>query len=538
MTPPPSSDTIATFWRRILAVDTLAETDNILAKGATSLHVLQFINWIEKHWHRRLPIRAVYMGPTISECAMAVAVLAPVSPDDSARTAYAAPNTVDFLQVLTGAQRHFHAEARRDPANPSLYVEASFHITGDVNLPALRQSFDIVGRRHEALHCYFVHEGAAVERRLDPDAQASIRCLNIDDTGAPRDISTLSARLAADLIEQTIDLSRAPLYRVVLAELGRREWLAVICAHHIILDGPGLHLWLKEVSDVYAEILATGSVRPALAAPQQSTYLAWLDAQLSSDVVVDAVDAFRQTMSGAETTISFAPVERTSGGPGLMHGSYRILLSENARAAVAGFAADHGCSHYAALITAWNIVIYRRLGIQDMTFRAAGSARDHAEFAQMIGMLWAPLYVRCQFSSDTTVGQLAGLAQASVIRSQAFLHMPFDTLVDALRPEIDMEKTPPNFHFTLHGNRLDRSLRLKGAEVSPLSFERIDHGADIKIHMNDGGDRLSGRLVYRADRLSESFVSELGREFCGVAARLRDWAQQPISACRRIYALA
>ncbi|KVW47251.1 condensation domain-containing protein [Burkholderia ubonensis] len=537
MTPPPSSEAIATFWRRILAVDTLAETDNILAKGATSLHVLQFLNWIEKHWHRRLPIRAVYMGPTVSECATAVAVLAPISPDDSIRTADHARNAVDFLPGLTGAQRHFHAEARRDPANPSLYVEASFHVTGDVNLPALRQSFDIVGRRHEALHCYFVHEGAAVERRLDPDAQAGIRCLNIDDTELPRDIATLSARLSSDLIEQTIDLSRAPLYRVVLAELGRRDWLVVICAHHIILDGPGLHLWLREVSAVYAEILATGSATPALAAPQQSTYLAWLDAQLSGEIVGEAVNAFRQTMTGADTTISFAPAERTSGGPGLMRGSYRIPFSEKACAAVSGFAADHGCSHYAALITAWNIVIYRRLGMQDMTIRAAGSARDHAEFAQMIGMLWAPLYVRCQFSSDTTVGQLAGLAQASVARSQAFLHMPFDTLVDALRPEIDMEKTPPNFHFTLHGNRLDRSLRLEGAEVSPLSFERIDHGADIKIHMNDGGDRLTGRLVYRADRLSESFVDELGREFCGVAARLRDWAQQSISACRRISAL-
>ena len=532
MTPPPSSEEIATFWRRVLAVDTLAETENILAKGATSLHVLQFVNWIENHWNRRLPIRTVYMGPTVRECTAAVALL-----DDAIRTAHHARNAVDFLPGLTGAQRHFHSEARRNPVNPSLYVEAAFHVTGDLNLQALRQSFDIVGCRHEALHCYFMQEGVAVERRLDPDAKADIRYLNVADTELPRDITRLSACLSLDLIEETIDLSRAPLYRVVLADLGRRDWLVFVCAHHIILDGPGLHIWLSEVSAVYAAILATGSATPALPTPQQSTYLAWLDAQLSGQVVGEAVNAFRHTMAGADTTISFAPAELTRSGPGLMRGSYRIPFTEKECAAVARFAADHRCSLYAALITAWNIVIYRRLGMRDMIIRAAGSARDHAEFAQMIGMLWSPLYVRCQFSSDTTVGQLAGLAQASVVRSQAFLHIPFDTLVDALRPEIDMAKTPPNFHFTLHGNRVGRSLRLEGAEVSPLSFERIDNGADIKIHMNNGGDRLTGRLVYRADRLSESFVGELGSEFCSVVVRLRDWAHQPISACRRISAL-
>ena len=132
--------------------------------------------------------------------------------------------------------------------------------------------------RHTALRTVFAWEG------LDRPLQIVLRRLDVpiafEDWRqyAPAEQARRRALYLADDVQAGFTLSRGPLQRLSLMQIGPDRHLFVWTHHHILLDGWSLSLLLREVIALYHDLRhgQTPSLRPSR---PYGDFIAWLQAQ-------------------------------------------------------------------------------------------------------------------------------------------------------------------------------------------------------------------------------------------------------------------
>jgi hypothetical protein len=520
----PSTEAVTELWAQILGVDSLASHDCVLAKGANSLNVMQFINRAFDTFGRRLGIREVYAEST--SVAMA-AKLSAISHESEQPSKLGASVSI-YGNLLSPAQRHFYLEAEKRPDAPFLFLPLMFRIRGDLNLVALRESFQLVSQQHESLRSCFVRVADRIERHILKAAPVELEQFSLaSDLQQERQLESAS-HFVRKHIKAGMNVSVAPLYKVWTSKLENKDHVLVVIVHHIIMDGYGIGLWLRELAYVYSTIISGRGSLITRQGPQDSDYIAWHRHYFDSSRRADCKASFRHMLGGARLAVPLPTMSPRADALADMEGYLSVHVPTEVVAIVRRAAVDTKSSVFSILIAVWNVVLYHYTGATDVVIRVAGSSRDRTEFRPIVGMLWTPLFVRCKFSAKTEFNTLIDCAREAVSLALHHQHLSTEDARAALMPENDLDTTPPNFHFTLHDDRLHNAFALTGLEVETLRIPVTDHGADIKVHLQVGkNDRLVGHIVYRSDLFAKKFIEQLFNDFIGaIKALMNDRLRQ------------
>src|SRR5262249_26276159 len=150
------------------------------------------------------------------------------------------------------------------PGSPLYFQQASYRVTGALDVPALRRAWQTVVDRHGVLRTAFVWGGLSrplpiVRRQVElPFPEEDWR-----EAGA-----AVHGRLDALLADEPgrgFELDRPPLVRLRLLRLGDEEHELLWSHHHAVLDGWSRTLVIQELFSLY-ESYRSG-VAPSLARP-------------------------------------------------------------------------------------------------------------------------------------------------------------------------------------------------------------------------------------------------------------------------------
>ncbi|MEO7363160.1 MAG: condensation domain-containing protein, partial [Gemmatimonadaceae bacterium] len=161
---------------------------------------------------------------------------------------------------------------------PGIDVEQISWRMNGVDIPRFIQAWGMLLERTPALRLKFIWEGVSAPLQV-PDNEAKLVTLVEDIRGksAAEQRTQFESYTARDRAKK-FDLGVAPLFRLAFFRTSDDEVLCLWTLHHIILDGRGFVLVLRELFDVY-RALETGS---PVAAPKNATYesyIKWLQRQ-------------------------------------------------------------------------------------------------------------------------------------------------------------------------------------------------------------------------------------------------------------------
>jgi len=509
MSDTPTLQRIVGLWERVLEIDGIFPTDNVFARGASSLQVLRFIEEFFRQFGQRVSIAQIYRNPTPERLLDGITAHTAV-PERAA----AASDTQDEVlpEAASAAQRLFYSDWKKNPRDPAIYLSVAFLVEGALDLAAFQRSVNAVAARHEALHCHFTMVGDSLVRRFVSDTAVPVRVFPVGER-LGSDIRRAALPIVARIIDETIDPEIWPNFRVEVHRPHTALSLIVIVAHHIVLDGPGFRNWLDELSHAYADAVRGSLPAANLTCAQQYTYTAWQHRLLADGARGRLCVEFAEAMRGARFTVPLPLVDRAPTSCGAMHGFIKFGVPRAAAQALEALAIGEGTGAFSALVAVWNAVLYRLCGVTDVVVRVAGSARDNLDFAEIVGVLWTPLFIRSRFEPAMAFAALMASTHQAVVQALRFQHLPIHDVWEALRPAVDLEREPPNFHFTLHRDEPDKVFALERLRVRALPSKRVDSGADIKVHLHAHGAGLLGYLLYDMNRVSELTVRRLVADF-------------------------
>lgn len=153
------------------------------------------------------------------------------------------------LFPLSAAQRRLWFLSTLYAGLPLYNVGYGFRIQGQLNIDMLRHALDGLVQRHEALRTAFFEVDGEPFQVVTDEVRLTTTATRWGGQGQVADIQR---RLLDAQARRPFDLSRAPLIRAAIVQLGAEDFLFQLTLHHIVCDGWSMTIILSELAELYA----------------------------------------------------------------------------------------------------------------------------------------------------------------------------------------------------------------------------------------------------------------------------------------------
>ncbi|MFI7323058.1 amino acid adenylation domain-containing protein, partial [Streptomyces venezuelae] len=402
----------------------------------------------------------------------------------------------------------FHATY--DAEGPDAYQsQRVLAVDGPLDARRLRAAWESLVARHDALRAGF-HRLASGEAVQVVARNVQLPWSEVDLTHLPSDEAPAEAdRLAEDEAAQRLDLTAAPLLRLVLIRLGTEQHRLVVTSHHIVADGWSTPLMLNEVSALYA---ADGAATAPAGPASYGDYLAWLHRQGKEA----ARDAWRAELAGADEPTLVASADLPGGL--VLSEERSVRLSGRATRALTALARSHGLTVNTFVQGAWALVLARLARRTDVVFgtTVAGRPPEIPGVESMIGLFINTLPVRVRLDAREPV--LALLTQLQDRQTALMPHQHTGlTEIQALGGPGAVFDT-----MLMVENYPRNTSRLPGA-AAPVTLTQLSSQAGTHYPLAIGvvpDDRIEIRVTYRPDVFDGQRALQVGRQLTRVLEQI------------------
>jgi amino acid adenylation domain-containing protein len=444
---------------------TAAEIDldqSITNYGLDSLSALELAHSIETAFGVNLSLVNLLEGASISELAAQIHTSSVVDSPASAAGS-------DTYRLSHGQQSLWFLH-RLDPDNSAYNIAVAARITTPLNARALQAAFQSLTNRHDSLRTIFTTlQGETIQRVLP----------HLDVSFAQIDASQLTG---SDLNERLnegayapFDLEHGPLLRVQLFERAPDDHVLLLSVHHIISDFWSLGLLLYELGKFYdATIQETQPQLPALT----STYAdyAFVQEQMLRGPEGERHWNYWHEQLAGELPILNFPTDRPRSPQRSYNGAaHSLRLTDKLAADLKALAQQHDLTLYMTLLAAFQLLLQRYSGQDDIIVGSPTSGRSHARFAGVPGYFVNTLPLRTDLSGDPPVTEFLQRVRRSAIDAFAHQDFPFSLIVERLDPLREPGRSPI-FDVAF----IYQKFRLPGGE-DISAFALGEEGASIEI---------------------------------------------------------
>ena len=387
-----------------------------------------------------------------------------------------------------------------DPADTAYHVFVARRIRGPLAVDRLARALSDLVTRHECLRTRFPAVDGVPVQVVDPPEPVALFVALLDDGDGER----RARDLFVQRIEEPFDLDEGPLLRATLVRLDDEEHLLCLVVHHIVADGWSLGLMCEELGALY---------RAAAVPPlpiQYADYALW-QRRGPNDDVDRRLDYWRGRLAGVpELDLRGSrprlPV-RTSHGATLRKRLPAVLCEEVAR-----FARTQRATLFMTVLAAYQAVLARHSGLDDICVGTPVSVRDEVELEPLIGLFVNTLALRGDLSGDPSFRDLVARTRAVALEGYAHADVPFDRLVTELDLPRDLSRTPVfQAMFRLDPGTV-AELDLDGLEVTDFELDHRTAQVDLTLEVTWSEGDAQAEFVYNTDLFEAATVEELARD--------------------------
>ncbi|SFR29120.1 amino acid adenylation domain-containing protein [Lentzea waywayandensis] len=499
---------VARCWAEVLGVDpaVIARTDDFFALGGHSLLAIRLAARLSRELHRDVGVAAVFGHPTVAGTARAVEETQERIP---LRRGESAESPLSF------AQQRLWFTQRYDPGSARFTVPLAVRLEGDLDLTALRRALVVVVDRHEPLRSLVDDGVLRVSAKADP-------VLSVVDAQFEED----ALGLLEEAARTPFDLTTEHPLRALVVRLTNTDHVLLLTVHHIACDGWSVGVLAGELSAAYGAIRENRPVELPELPIGYGDFARW-QRELPHD---DLARHWERRLDGASLVLDL-PADKPR--PAVFRGrggTLPIGLESDATAAVRRVAAAHDVTSFMVLLTGLAIVLRRCSGQDDLVIGTPIAGRERPEVEHLIGCFIDVAPLRLDLSGDPSVSEVLRRVRDTCLDAYAHQGLPFERLVERLRPERDLSRTPVfQVMLALESGPVPAP-EFPGVAATPI---RVDNGTaqhDLTFWLRDQPEEIGGHVEFNLDVFSELGVERLVERLGTVLERLAGLAgDTPVS---------
>ena len=515
---------VAQTWASVLGLKQLRRHDDVFVLGGHSLAAARVAGRLRGRLGIPVPLRWLFEAPSVAQLSARVAAaLRGDAPHALSPAPVCLPREADGslgTQASPAQERLWFLE-QLEPGTGAYHVAAILHLHGPLDVDALQTALGALVARHEALRTTFPsHDGRPVQQiySAQPAESWPLVVEDLQKVG-PGERETLVAARARTDAGQRFDLEAGPLLRTHLLRLSPDEHRLVICAHHIVVDGWSVGVLLQELGTLYAATASGAHWQDALPPPalQYADCTAWQRQSLTTERVDQLLGYWRCELGADSQGVPIQPLAiptdraRRTGRPGRA-GSIPVALPDHLAQRIRNLCRAEGLTPFMVLLAAYQIALGRWSRQLDVTVGTPVAGREHQALEQVVGCFVNTLVVRTSLAGQPSFRSVLGRVRRASIGALAHAELPFEVLVDALRPTRDTRRSALFQAMFVFQNTPTGVATLPGltTHAEPLGTLRAKFELTLTLADAPGGG-WAGELEYDADLFEHETAERFAR---------------------------
>jgi amino acid adenylation domain-containing protein len=251
---------------------------------------------------------------------------------------------------------------------------------------------------------------------------------------------------------------------------------------------------------------------------------------LQGETLERQLDYWQTHLAGAPTELEL-PKDRPRPAARSYRGEivpFRLDATSSAR--LREFAQRHDMTLFMVLYAGWALLLARLSGQEDVVIGTPVANRQRPEVEALIGFVVNTLAIRVAPRGEMSLAEYLKQVKAAMLGAYDHQDVPFEQVVEALRPERALDRHPVFQALFALQNATRLELKLPGIEatIEEDVFEYCKF--DLVLSLEEQGEEIAGGVNYAADLFDRSSIERWIACFEVLLQGMTDGAETPIGA--------
>jgi amino acid adenylation domain-containing protein/non-ribosomal peptide synthase protein (TIGR01720 family) len=523
-----TEEMVAGIFARVLNLPRVGVHESFFDLGGHSLLATQLLSQVRAVFEVEVSLRRLFEAPTIAGLATTV---------EAALHSGARPPAPPLVPVprsgplpLSFAQERLWVLDQLQPGEPLYNVPLAVRFQGALRPEALAWTLAEIGRRHEALRTTFQMTEGRPWQTVSQAPGFLLRWIDLGGLPPERREAEAAAAMAAEAA-RPFDLTRGPLARVALFKIGEQDHLCLLTMHHIVSDLWSMGVFLREFGSLYQDFSAGRPPSLPALPVQYADFAVWQRSWLAGEALDQQMAYWKDRLAGAGEPLEL-PLDRPRPAMAGFRGARRrARLGRDLTARLKELAARQGSTLFMvgmAGLLAW---LHRVSARRRIHLGVPVANRNRSETEGLIGFFVNTLVLRTDVSGDLAFHDLLARVRESALGAYAHQDLPFEKLVEELRPSRDLARNPLFQVMLAFQNAPLDPLDLPGLKLAPAPVHAGTARFDLTLYLAEEGDRLAVHAEYATELFEAATISRLLHQMEGL---LEGAAQEPEQGLREL----
>jgi alpha-ketoglutarate-dependent taurine dioxygenase len=422
------------------------------------------------------------------------------------------------------------------PGSSTYNIPDVVQVDGCLNVEALERAFCAILDRHEVLRTRVrTAEGQPVPVIAGHDFKLEVLDLrSVEDSRREGE----ARRLLQERARTPFDIADNLMLRTTLLRLNEQRYWLLILTHHIAWDVPSKAVLYRELSRSYQNFVS--GKRPALPTLpiQYSDFAAWQQERLQGEIFERQAEYWKDQL-GSAAHVLHLPTDRPRPAVAVVRGakhffSFPAALADKA----AELSRQQNTTLFMTLLAGFAAFLRGLSGQNDISIGSPMAGRNYPELENLIGFFINTTVLRFDLRQDPSFRQLIGKARQVTLGAHAHSELPFDKLVEIVRPRRDPSRMAlVQVNFRVQSSAAPR-LEIPGLSIEPM-FEFVDTGTskfDLALELALDGSSDSF-WEYKTDLFDKNTVVRFASDFEKVLTEAFTTPDVPISELKSLVEL-
>ncbi len=438
--------------------------------------------------------------------------------------------TGDGPRPLSFPQERLFLLDRLMPGLSAYNVPTLVRVRTALDPELLGRALNTIVARHEILRTTLgLADGAPVQ---EVRAAGEVELLVSDLHEVPEaEREARAHELLGEFARRPFDLAEDVLLRAALVHMSADEDRLLIVLHHIGSDHVSSGILFAELDAIYGA-LAAGSEPQLPELPiQYADFAQWQREQLTGSQLDELLEYWNTQMAGAPDRLDL-PADHPRPSVQSYAGRLReFTITAGLAQPLRELARAEGVSMFMLLLAAFQTLVHRYTGVEDLVIGAPSSGRHYEETANLLGFFSNTLALRTDLSGDPAFTELLARAKMTTLEAQIYQELPFEKLVETLNPERSQSYSPIFQVLLGYDVAPAHAPTLGGSEVEQLpipdwAWARFDLSIVVR-EVPDGS--LRAQLEYATDLFDASTIERLIGHYTTLLAAVAEDPTVPLS---------
>jgi hypothetical protein len=409
------------------------------------------------------------------------------------------------------------------PGDSTYNIPYAMTIRGPLDVLSLQRALDAIVGRHEILRTTFDDVGGMPVPVVANSWKVELK--QIDLSSLPQAERGEKAKsILKKEASRGFNLARDLMLRGVLIRLDAEQYIFLHVSHHIAWEFRSTAVMYSELAPLYDHFLTGAKLNLPELPIQYGDFALWQRRFLQGEMLQRLAEYWKGQLKNTPNELhlpSDIPRSRVSTRRGKR---YPMVLSGEVLEAAKNLSLQSGVTPFMSLFGAFNIFLYCYTGQDDLCVGSPIARRRRDEIENLIGFFVNTLVLRTDVSGNPTFRQLLGRVSRVVLGAIAHADLPFDKLVEILRPPRTAGRMPL---FQVNFRAVKEpvpTLPLRGLDTSPPEW--IDNETskfDLSLELVATGG-AAGFFEYSSDLFRQETIAQMAVDF---EAILRALIRQP-----------